>query len=371
MKTKQFFLTLTCLLLWVIMGQSNVAQTQESSKTQQDSERHQSISRSFWDGRGTSISTEALLSDREFRAALGVSDKYYQEILASVRNAVGRISDTPEYREAVREYDDAIEALTGRRGMMSQVIPQNADAKALNRFREAAGRMESMAREFARGSSQRHDAAMEEALSSELKQKIQEAWLAAMDETSMFSPRVFEVLNLTDAQKQQMERIKKELGPELEKHLETYGNNAAKILERVNAVRRQPDYQRTIADVGLNAYMRKLEAEPEHKKLLDESYASSKAFATLFRKRMFEILNDEQRKRLQELTDSPPAHARILIQRLKRENWGQHEEGEGKRAGSDKDVWTPGPDSWQPGDPLPEEFRQERDTRRTFPRSTD
>ena len=47
----------------------------------------------------------------------------------------------------------------------------------------------------------------------------------------MFSPRVFEVLNLTDAQREGMDRIKKELEPELERHLAIYGNNAAKILE--------------------------------------------------------------------------------------------------------------------------------------------
>jgi hypothetical protein len=55
---------------------------------------------------------------------------------------------------------------------------------------------------------------------------------------------------------------------------------------------------------------------------LDESYASSKAFAALFKTRMFEILNEGQRKRLQELTDNPPLHALALIQRLRREQWG-------------------------------------------------
>jgi len=59
----------------------DIAQTQESPQVQQDSERHQNISRSFWEGRGVSISTEALLRDPAFRTALGVSDEYYREML--------------------------------------------------------------------------------------------------------------------------------------------------------------------------------------------------------------------------------------------------------------------------------------------------
>jgi len=186
---------------------------------------------------------------------------------------------------------------------------------------------------------------------------------------------LFEALNLTNAQREAMERIKKELELEFVKHAEIYSRNAALILERVNAaIRERQAAQIPIGGVGaeaqkgLEAFIRELEAEPEHKKLLDESYASSKAFATLFRTRMFEILNDEQRRRLQELIDNPPPHAQVLIQRLKRENWGRHEEGsksEGTSVGTDR--WIPGPDSWQPGDPLHEEFRQEqRDSR--FPR---
>jgi len=373
--TKQLFLTLSCLLLLMMAGQSNVAQAQESSQVQQDSERHKNISRSLWDGRVTSISTEALLHDPAFRAALGVSDEYYQKIQASVRNAVGHISDDPEYREAMQDCLDAVEALTGVRGLFGQIIPPDADEKVFNRFTEATQRVESMTWKFAAGTSHRHVAAFEEALTPELNQKIQEAWLAAMRETSMFSPSLFEALNLTDAQRQQMEQIKKELEPELEKHLDIYSNNAAKILERVNAAFRQPDVQRAIADIGLNTYMKQLQEEPEHKRLLEESYASSKAFATLFRTRMLEILNDEQRKRLQELSDNPPPYARLLIQRLRREQWGRHEEGEKKvenmGTGVGTDIWIPGAGAWQPGDPLPPgAYRQERGTR-DFPRQAD
>jgi hypothetical protein len=41
-----------------------------------------------------------------------------------------------------------------------------------------------------------------------------------MGEQSLFSPDTFDILNLTDAQKQEMQKIKKELEPEFDKNLD-------------------------------------------------------------------------------------------------------------------------------------------------------
>ena len=251
---------------------------------------------------------------------------------------------------------------------------QNADEEKLNRLREAERKMQSLQTEIALENDRRSIAAFEKAITPELDQKIQEAWLAAMGETSTISPRLFEVLNLTDAQRQQMERIKKELEPEWEKHREICGNNAAKILEIHNVALSKPEVQREINVIGLHAWSRKLAAEPEYRKLLDASRASSKALATLLRTRMSEILNDDQRRRLQDLTENPPPYARLLIQRLREnrgeKNTGAKEEGGSERAGGDKDIWVPGPDSWKPGDPIPEGSRRERNESGNFPRET-
>jgi Ni/Co efflux regulator RcnB len=384
MKEKQAFLTLSCLLLLVIVGQSDVARAQESLKMQQDRERHQNNLRSAWDRGGAVMSSESLLRDPTFRDALGVTLHDYRKIQESVRNARGSISDDPEYREAWREKEEADRVVLGLGNtdpmpgtpMINLQALNEEQLKAFNRSRAAGAKIVEMQSEFTLGADQRSTAAFEDALSPEIKQKIQEARLAAMGETSTFSPRLFETLNLTDAQKQQMERIKKELEPEFEKHCEIYAGNAAMILERVNAAIEQKRVaQIPIGDLG--AFIRELQEEPEHKKLLDESYASSKALATLFRTRMAEILTDGQRRRLQELIDNPPPYARLLIQRLRRENWGQDEEkvndqsGENKKVESDRDVWVPGPDSWQPGDPIPEKSRQEEEPKGNFPRPTD
>jgi len=52
MTAKYVSVTLSCLLLIVIAGHSDIAMAQESSTLQQDSERHQNNLRSAWDRGG-------------------------------------------------------------------------------------------------------------------------------------------------------------------------------------------------------------------------------------------------------------------------------------------------------------------------------
>jgi len=375
MTTKQVFLTLSCLLLLVIAGQLSIVRAQESIQTQQDSERHQNISRHIWHGSGRSIANDTLLRDPAFRAAFGVSDETYQQILENARDKVS-IPENPEFRKVVQEFEDTREALTGSRYMMGQPLNmRDGDEermKLFNRSRELQEKMQTMASEASFLYDRLYGAAFEDALSPELKQKIGEAWLAAMGETESFSPSLFEVLNLTDTQKEGMERIKKELEPEFEKYLEIFGNNAAKITKMVDDWLSRPEVQRAFSDSGLSLNVWLRQEEPEFGRLVDESRASRMAFITLFRTRMHDILTDGQRRRLQELSDNPPPYALYLIQRLRRER-GRHEEvainqsGKSDRAGADKDIWIPGPNAWRPGDPLlPGAHRLERSS--PFPR---
>jgi hypothetical protein len=364
----------------------SVARTQDSPTTaQQLKEMYENNLRSFWDvgskGMRTDVSLgdEALLRDPEFRAALSISDEYYQEILSSIHR--GRITENPEYRKTEQEFHDLFTEVWGvepwRNSMMSnqefEERKRAAGPEVMKRLQETGAKLEAMKREFADGASQRRPvAANEDPLSPELRQKILEAQLAAMGETTWISPLLFEVLNLTDTQREEMERIKKELEPELERHIETYANNMVLMKDRESAafqafIQREAInagerlnaeiYQRQVDITGdrvntairkrqlvqiapgvkieqeLAELLRQVWAEPECRKLLDESYTSGKAFAALFKSRMLEILDGEQRKRLQELTDNPPPHARVLIQRLRREHWGQGEEVKGESAG--------------------------------------
>ena len=380
MTMKQLFLMFLCLLFFAGTGYSQMNTAIDGNARKADDRF------TYWNN--VEVAVPAFFAeswrDPKFRAALGVSDEYYQEILASERDARGSISEYPGYREAQQEYDDAIKALTGLRGAFGQIIPQDANAEALNRFNEAAGRLESMSLEFLAGANQRRTEAFDNALTPELKQKMREVPLAvvASGERPAFLPSAFAALNLTDAQWEQMERIKRELEPEFERHLEICADVTpiwfAKTFDAIQEARRatidaelsDEDKQKVRQEIRRKILME----DTEYQRILNEVNFSARTFTTLFTARVKEILNDEQRRRFTELIDNPPLHVRIHLQRL-REQRGEStrasEEGKSDSAGADKDVWIPGPNAWRPGDPIPPgAYRQERGTR-DFPRQED
>ena len=85
MTTKQVFLTLSCLLLLVVAGQSDIVWAQESHQMQQDSERHQNNLRSVWNHGGVMMSSEAMLRDPALRVTLqtGVKCIFFARIFLS------------------------------------------------------------------------------------------------------------------------------------------------------------------------------------------------------------------------------------------------------------------------------------------------
>ena len=176
-------------------------------------------------------------------------------------------------------------------------------------------------------------------LTPEQNQKILETQLANMMHMPVFSPRAFEALNLTDAQRKQMAQIKKELEPEFEETLE----NRVKEYRTLRQMKRE---------------------SPEYQKISEKIQAQSRAFATKFKIAMFDVLTDEQWGRLQNLIDNPPEHALIFRKALK-ELSGESEEN---KESEESDVWVPGPNSWRPGDAIPMQYRLERNTRGRFPR---
>jgi len=77
-----------------------------------------------------------------------------------------------------------------------------------------------------------------------------------------------------------------------------------------------------------------------------------------FRIKMFDVLTDEQWLRIQDLVDHPPEYIKVFLKKVK-----ANIEKNARDTG-----WQPGPGSWQPGDAIPEAYRQERNTRGNFPR---
>jgi Spy/CpxP family protein refolding chaperone len=282
--------------------------------------------RQFWDGRGLNPITieEALRDENVRRDAWGISDEQWKQI----DDYVSKIAEKT-LRSVEREMME-----------MTEALPENWEADG-----EIVKKIQDFAEQAEKSGALIMDAvvdALDNTLTPAQKQKIMESQLANAGEMPIISPGMFEILNLTDAQKKEMEKIKKELEPEFEKVLDDFLKRAPSLMGHI---------EKPIED-------------PELKKIRDEIQSQGKKFSEKFRIRMFDVLTDEQWNRMLNLIDNPPEHAKIFRKKLK-EISGEREEDEKTEK---PPVWQPGPNSWKPGDAIPEQYRQERNERQgSFP----
>jgi Ni/Co efflux regulator RcnB len=300
------------------------------------------VFRSFWDGRWTNLTALGLLKDPEIRTTLDVSDELFQQIQDVEKNALEQMLNAPEYQKAMEEMQNAM---------------QTGDEEAMKRSVDTQTRMSLLEMDSLSD-------AINNILPSDLKQKMKEALLGSMGEIPIISPNMFEALDLTDTQKQQMERIKKELEPEFEKNLETFADGSTTMMigqfeELAKQWRAGDSNDPKDIQEKSQAVQKKLLGDPAYKRIYDEVQSKGKTFASQFRIKMFDVLTDKQWDRLQELIDNPPEHVKVFRKKLKEKR------GEAEKSST----YIPGPNSWRPGDPVPEEYRQKRnERRRRFPR---
>ena len=361
MKTKLFFVTVLCLFLLSFIGHAqvppNFAQMRQSPFMQQAMKNGVKTGlRSFWNGQGAYLMTYGLLNDPEIRAAWDVSNEQYQQIQGIPMRMGTEMQNNPEFMEMVRE----MQALGGP----DVLFGQNADAETQQKFQGVQEKLTALSMDFMSDS-------IGNIMTVEQKQKMNESLLANLSEMPIASPSIFEILDLTEAQKQQMEAIKKELEPEFEKNLENFANGSMVLANMMFAemekqgfdfmeMQKEPkEMQEKIREMTekMQPIQKKLMENPEYKRISEEINSQGKAFSAKINTKMFDVLTDEQWARLQKLIDNPPEYAKAFGKKMK------EQQGASKKA----DVWAPGPNSWKPGDAIPEEYRQERNERRRFP----
>ena len=355
MKTKLFLLAVSSLFLFSLatyaqqmQGPPNFAQMRSPAMQAMMKNGMKAGLRTFWDGRGGNLMALGLMHDPDIRTALGVSNEQFQDIQGIQQSLPRELQKHPEFQKIMGE----MQALGDPRTLFGE----NVDEATRTKAQEIQGKMASLSIEIMSD-------AIGNAITPEQKKKMNESLLANMSEMPMLSPSMFEVLDLTDAQKQQMEGIKKELEPAFEKNLEEFTSGSMLVagkafdeLEKQGGDFTNPaDVQKKMIDIT-----KKLEAEdPEFKKIQQDLQTKGKAFAMQFHTKMFDVLNDEQWKRLQNLIDNPPEYAKAFGKKIREQ-----------KAATDKaGAWQPGPSSWKPGDAIPEQYRQERNEKRRFPKT--
>ena len=302
------------------------------------------LNRATWNG---SLSTTlGLLEHPGFREAWDISGEQYQQITAIQRDREYRSS--PEYLEIEAEMDK----------QLNEPPLRGADERTrMDKFLECQEKLSAIGWE-SRGN------ALDSFLTAEQKQKIREFELVNMSNWRFISFHSFEAFDLTDAQRQELEAIKKEFEPEFERQLQDFVNREDLDNQMHRMVKAEferqggGDYKEFNARQGI--IRAKMQAEnPEFNRMHEKMVAERELFAVQFRTKMFDVLTDEQWDRFQELLDNPPDYINAWRKRLK------EAEEAAKKAGA----WQPGPGSWRPGDPIPEQYRQQRNERRRFPRT--
>jgi len=207
------------------------------------------------------------------------------------------------------------------------------------------------------------------ALTPEQHQKINEALLANMEMERMplISLSRFEGIILTDTQREQMRAFEKEFEPEFEKFLENHISSRIAYTDRVAFLATEQREK----GVPLVNGVRVLPEDTELKRHYDEWQSHQRVFTQLLLKEMDKrnILTRDQWARLWELVDNPPEHAKILA-KARLGGSGVNEsnkdsDADGKSS-EDDTGWQPDSGSWRPGDAIPAQYRQERNSR--FPR---
>jgi Spy/CpxP family protein refolding chaperone len=343
MKTKLLLVAVSCLFFFSLTGYAQMAppaQMQQSLAGRQGLERLlKTGNRMFWDGRFIYEMAVDSLIDPEIRSALGVSDEQHREIQAARGKAMSAFADNPE----IEKLHDEIRAIYD----FDDPFMLKADEETAKKFWDMQDKVRNQEVIYMSD-------ALDKILPPELKQKVNESHLAIMGEMPIIAPNMFEALNLTDAQKQQMKKIKKDFEPEFEKHLDNFVKGSMFLLDK-----RYAEVEKQGGSIeNHEAFQKKLMEDPAYKRVQEEIQTQGKAFSEKFKIKMFDVLTDEQWVRLQKLVDDPTEYGKILRTKLRKER-GEREKIE---------VWAPGPNSWQPGDPIPEGYRQQRQERGRFPR---
>jgi Ni/Co efflux regulator RcnB len=303
-------------------------------------------------GHNANLDVLQLLSYDYVREGIGIPEKQAQKIQKEVTGTsyLDYLKNDPEYISLQEE-------------MNGKYNPFNPDAteETLKKFAELHIQWSEMVPNL-------HLRLIDENLTPEQKQKFNEFHISYMSETEYVFPGMFAALDLSDEQKKQFGEVQKRMETELDKHIdimiERNSKWKEKIEEKLKAVIDPEEREKLRMDIigGRNDIYKQIWAElqPETDKMMQ----SGKELADELKIKMFDVLTDEQWDRMIDLIDNPPDYVkRIIASRKPKEN-DAHKDDANK-----PEAWTPGPNSWRPGDPVPEEYRQERNQRRRFPRT--
>ena len=282
------------------------------------------------------------LANDYIRDGLGISEEQFQTIQdIRVDQRLAIVQDDPDYK-AIKEAIDEV---------YSDI--HNGTEEAQQQFFDLKRKQKEIEIETLEALIKIH-------LTADQIKNIEEFQMSTMSDKSFVSPKMFEALDLSDEQRKQLDAIKQKMVAEFENHIDrqaVIGMFDVKIRSEI-ARKLELEYPIDLEERQKHWAGLLKEAEPKRLQATQELIASGKELADKLKVEMFDVLTDEQWNRMVQLIDNPPEFVKAHLKRMREAR------GESEKAA----VWAPGPNSWRPGDPIPEGYREQRQERRRFPR---
>ena len=304
----------------------------------------------LWNGNGLNPMTMELLQQDGIREGVGVSQEQVQRIQLTMQGIGNNMPNDPAVRPIREELERFMHETQGG------PFAPNATEETQQRFFELQTNLQATVHETAFGKLQN---VIHDHLTPDQLKKVREAQVFVMAENPVIAPGLFEALDLTDTQRNQLAGFKKELEPEFNRNIDKMAETQRKLQERVRSEIGQrletvtnPEERRRMVEETIRKIQ---ESDPELQRAMREVAESGKAITDKLKSRMSEVLTDEQKERMTRLMNNPPDFVKRMTERMRNQAQSTGE-------------WRPGPDSWKPGDPIPAESIQEQRAR--FPRRT-
>ena len=301
-----------------------------------------------WNGKATRMSIQPLFENPEFRTALALSEEQVGQLdfMTNKNGTMGhwfqaKAQTDPKIKEKL---DEAFEL------QKDDWHLQNASPEKIKRYSELSEEMTVYYFE----ESQKD---LENALTPEQMKVVHETEISLLSEMGMVNPAMFEALDLTEEQRQEMEAIK----TEMEGQFDLLIADAIKAKNDIKDL--LYSYVKTEKITSLDDFEKKLteiaekpECREKMQKIGMDQEEKGRQFLSLFRTKMLDVLTDEQLAKMESLIKSPPAYLGKILEAHRKQREAMAKAGQ----------WQPSVNSWQPGDPIPEEYKEHRKNR--FPK---
>jgi len=311
---------------------------------------------SLWNGEGMDLmAIGLLLQDNDFQGGIGASQEQHQKIQEAMRSGTMEMMNDPGIKSIQWEIQKLAMGIPD-----DGLFGENVSEETRQKFFELQVNLQVKTQEFM---IERMTTTVNESLTRDQMKKVKEFQISMMEEMPIISPSMFDAFDLSDAQKQQLDEIKKELQPEFEKNIDKMIDVQMKFTEKM-----QDELERLLEITDPEERQMLMErvtesVRKEFQQEMNNMTESGKGFANQLKFKMFDVLTDEQMERMADLIDNPPDYVKKAIIQIRKQM------GNDDSSTTASGEWKPNANSWKPGDPIPAEYLEQRQERR-FPGRT-